>query len=141
MRGGFHGRFIWPVYRGTINHGRRQTVTRKLALIAVLLVALAGLSAGLAIAASGGPDRGTGTTTRENESNESEDSDGSLQGQAAQRASDAALAAVGGGTVLEVESADDSGSAYEVEVRKADGTVVEVRIDSGFRVVNIAGED
>jgi uncharacterized membrane protein YkoI len=116
-------------------------VTRKLVLIAALLVALAGLSAGLAIAASGGP--ATGTTVRQDEANENEsvDSDGSLAGAEAEKASDAALAAVGGGTVLEVEAADDAGSAYEVEIRKSDGTVVEVLIDRGFRVVSIVAGD
>jgi uncharacterized membrane protein YkoI len=141
MRAGTHCRFIWPVYRGTINEEGRSTVTRKLALIAALLVGLAGLSAGLAIAASGGP--ATGTTVRQGEANENEsaDADGSLAGADAEKASEAALAAVGGGEVLEVEAADDAGSAYEVEIRKTDGSVVEVLIDRGYRVATILAGD
>lgn len=112
-------------------------MTRKLALIVALMVVLAGLSAGLSIAASGGPAQDTGVSVPENEANESEDSEGSLTGSAAERAADAALTAVGGGTVLESEPADGGGAAYEVEVRKSDGSVVEVLIDSRYRVVRI----
>jgi hypothetical protein len=116
-------------------------VTRKLALIVALIVGLAGLSAGLAIAASGGPAQGPGVTAPEDEANESNDSDGSLTGMAAEKAADAALAAVGGGTLLEAEPADDDGGAYEVEIRKPDGSVVEVLIGSDYRVVNIVAGD
>lgn len=112
-------------------------MTRKLALIVALMVALAGISAGLAIAASSGPGQGNGVSVPEDEANESEDSEGSLTGSAAERAADAALTAVGGGTVLEAERADDGDGAYEVEVRKSDGSVVEVLIDSRYRVVRI----
>ncbi|WP_051797164.1 PepSY domain-containing protein [Catenuloplanes japonicus] len=53
------------------------------------------------------------------------------------RAGAAAIQAVGGnGTVLDVESSDDAGEAYEVEVRKADGTEVDVALDKNFAVVN-----
>jgi uncharacterized membrane protein YkoI len=51
------------------------------------------------------------------------------------RAAAAAKAAVGGGTVTEVEASDDQGEAYEVEVRKAGGTEWDVTLDSSFDVV------
>ncbi|MFI5841524.1 PepSY domain-containing protein [Catenuloplanes sp. NPDC051500] len=50
------------------------------------------------------------------------------------RAGNAAVQAVGGGTVLDVEADDDN--AYEVEVRKPDGTEVEVALDKNFAVVS-----
>jgi uncharacterized membrane protein YkoI len=62
------------------------------------------------------------------------DSDQELTGSTRDRAVKAALAATGGGTVLETEAGDD-GAAYGVEVRLADGRQVEVNLDDGFRVV------
>jgi hypothetical protein len=78
-----------------------------------LAVAVAG---GVAAAAAGG------------------DADRELTGTARDRAVAAALAATGGGTVLETEAGDD-GAAYAVEVRLADGRQVEVQLDDAFRVV------
>ena len=78
-----------------------------------LVVAVAG---GIAAAAVGG------------------DSDQELTGSTRDRAVAAALAATGGGTVLETEAGDD-GAAYGVELRLADGRQVEVNLDAGFKVV------
>jgi uncharacterized membrane protein YkoI len=62
------------------------------------------------------------------------DPDQQLTGATRDRAVAAALAATGGGTVLETEAGDD-GAAYGVEVRLADGRQVEVQLDQAFRVV------
>jgi uncharacterized membrane protein YkoI len=62
------------------------------------------------------------------------DTDQELTGSTRDRAVAAALAATGGGTVLETEEGDD-GAAYGVEVRLADGRQVEVDLDDGFKVV------
>jgi hypothetical protein len=62
------------------------------------------------------------------------DSDQELTGAARDRAVTAALAATGGGTVLETEAGDD-GAAYGVEIRLADGRQVEVNLDDSFKVV------
>jgi hypothetical protein len=62
------------------------------------------------------------------------DSDEPLTGSALEKASAAALEHTGGGTVLEAEAGDD-GAAYGIEVRLADGRVVEVTLDEGFHVV------
>ena len=51
-------------------------------------------------------------------------------------AASAALAKVGQGSVTEVERDDDSGAAYEVEVRLSDGTQVEVALGADFQVVS-----
>ena len=51
------------------------------------------------------------------------------------RASEAALAAVGGGTVTEAERSDDADHAFDVEVTRADGTDVDVDLDASFAVI------
>jgi uncharacterized membrane protein YkoI len=99
---------------------RRFPVSRRLALAGVLLVAV--LTAGVAIAATTGDD------------------DQPLSGSTRERAVDAALAHVGGGTVLETEAGDDD-AAYGVEVRRADGSVVEVELDEGFKVIGQEADD
>lgn len=62
------------------------------------------------------------------------DDDLELTGSTRDRAVAAALAATGGGTVLETEAGDD-GAAYGVEIRLADGRQVEVNLDQSFKVV------
>ena len=62
------------------------------------------------------------------------DSDQELTGTTRDRAVQAALAAIGGGTVTETEAGDD-GAAYGVELRLADGRQVEITLDAAFRVV------
>lgn len=47
----------------------------------------------------------------------------------------AALAAVGSGTVVDVDPSDDPGTAYEVEVRDARGAEWDVDLDASFAVV------
>ncbi len=51
------------------------------------------------------------------------------------RVSAAALRAVGEGRVTSVETSDDRGEAYEVEVTRTDGTEVDVVLDEGLAVV------
>ena len=74
------------------------------------------------------------------EAGEEKDSEGSLTGLSARRAGDAALRATGG-TVLEVEQGDDPNAAYEAEVRKTDGSIVEVMLDGKFNVIDQAPGD
>jgi len=64
--------------------------------------------------------------------------DGSVTGDDVDRASAAALAETGNGTVSSVER-DDGG--YEVEVRLADGTEVDVDLDGEFAVVHTSTDD
>jgi hypothetical protein len=47
----------------------------------------------------------------------------------------AALAAVPGGTIIWVET-DSAGSPFEAHVRKADGSIVTVKIDKNFKVTS-----
>jgi hypothetical protein len=64
------------------------------------------------------------------------DSEEQVTGPEAQKAKSAALAAVGGGTVTEVERDDGNGTgAFEVEVTRDDGSQLEVHLDGGYDVV------
>ena len=57
------------------------------------------------------------------------------------RVSTAATEAVGGGKVVEAESSDDPGEAYEVEVRTSQGTEWDVTLDSDFKVLDKVAEN
>jgi uncharacterized membrane protein YkoI len=97
-------------------------MTRRLALILAVVVAAAAIAGGIAIAA------GTG------------DDDKPLTGSTLEKATAAALAHTGGGTVVETEVGDD-GAAYGVEVKLSDGRVVEVSLDESFHVVGTERDD
>jgi uncharacterized membrane protein YkoI len=97
-------------------------MTRKLALGGALIVVLAALTAGIAIAAGGGDD------------------DEPLTGSTRDRAVNAALEHTGGGTVQETEVGDD-GAAYGVEIRLDDGRQVEVNLDEDFNVIGQEEDD
>ena len=58
-----------------------------------------------------------------------------LEGSERDRVSSAAVDAVGGGKVVDAEASDDRGEAYEVEVRKDDGSEVDVTLDKDLNVV------
>jgi hypothetical protein len=68
------------------------------------------------------------------------DSDTSLTGNDLDRATQAALEHTGGGTVLETEAGDD-GAAYSVEIKRDDGSVVEVQLDETFNVTGDEADD
>ena len=67
--------------------------------------------------------------------------DRALSAEERQSAEQAALDAVGGGTVEQVEASDDRGEAYEVEVRTDDGTEWDVTLDADFQVLNKTAND
>ena len=94
--------------------------TRLIAASAVV-VAVVGTGVGVGLAAGGDDDR-------------------ALTGETYDRASAAALREAGGGAVVEAEVGDD-GAAYEVEVRRADGSHLELRLDDRFRVLGSRPDD
>jgi len=96
-------------------------MTRKIAVMAALVLVVGAVSAGFAIAAGG-------------------DDDKPLTGSSLEKATAAALAHTGGGTVTETEVGDD-GAAYGVEVRLADGRQVEVNLDENFDVIGEENDD
>jgi len=68
------------------------------------------------------------------------DDDQPLTGSALEKATAAALAHTGGGTVIESEAGDD-GAAYGVEIRLDDGRIVEVALDARFHVIGSGTDD
>jgi hypothetical protein len=71
-----------------------------------------------------------------------EGSDEPVTGPAAAKASSAALEATGGGTVLGIERQDGDGpGVFEVEVRRADGSQVDLQLDARFRPVGTTADD
>ena len=97
---------------------------RRATVIAAGVVAIAGLAlGGAAIAGATQGDDGE-----------------ALTGTTLQRASAAALKATGGGRVTETEHDSENGATYEVEVTKADGSQVDVRLDGSFKVVVVEGD-
>ena len=95
----------------------------KLAAVGVSAVALAAGGVGIAQAVGGG------------------ESEGQVTGTEADKAKRAALEAVGGGRVLEVEREDDGRAGWEVEVSRNDGQQVEVHLDSDLKRVGVQGDD
>ena len=93
---------------------------RRTKIGAVAAAAVVGLGAGMAAAADGGGD---------------DSPDVPVTGSDLQRASEAALAETGGGTVVDSEVESDG---YEIEVDLSDGRQVEVQLDKNFAVVGSA---
>ena len=57
------------------------------------------------------------------------------------RASEAALAEAGDGTVTDVDRSDDGDHAWDVDVQRVDGSEVEVDLDESFGVVRTEVDD
>jgi len=93
-------------------------MTRKIALIAAAVLALAALPAGIAVAASGDDDA----------------ADQPIAGAALDRAKAAALAHTGEGRITGTEVGDEE-SYYEVEVTLDNGSQVDVQLNKSFNVV------
>jgi hypothetical protein len=94
-------------------------------LIAVgVAAALVVGGAGAAFAVAGGGDDGESQAT----------------GPGADRARAAALVAVPGGTANAVERDGENGATWEVEVTRADGGTVDVRLDDRYGVLAIEGD-
>lgn len=83
--------------------------------------AVALVGGGMAVAVTAGEDTPTETETP-------------ITGKALERASSAALAIVGQGTVTETEIGDEE-SLYEVEITLPDGRQVDVQLDASFDLV------
>ena len=66
---------------------------------------------------------------------EGDEEEQGLSGQVAERAKEAALKETGGGSVTEMERDAEDGRIYQVEIRKADGSTVDVDLDASFKVV------
>jgi uncharacterized membrane protein YkoI len=89
------------------------------------------LIAAAVIAALAGGGAAIAGTTGGDDNN----SDKSITGSALDRASAVALQQTGGGRVTDTELRDEEGY-YEIEVRRADGSQVDVHLDRNFNVLN-----
>ncbi|HZI98295.1 MAG TPA: PepSY domain-containing protein [Actinomycetales bacterium] len=104
-----------------------MTRTSKWIVGGAVFLAATGASAGVALGAGGTAD-------------DTDPPDQQLTGTDLDRASEAALAETGGGTVVDSEAGDD-GAAYSVEIRRDDGTEVEVDLDQDFAVTGQETDD
>jgi hypothetical protein len=93
----------------------------KLIVAGVTTVAAIGIGTGAGIASGGDDDR-------------------PLRGTDYDRATAAAVEHVGEGSVTETE-VGDGGAAYEVEIRRPDGSQVEVQLDANFEVMGTEADD
>jgi hypothetical protein len=96
--------------------------TWKALLVGAAVIAVVAVAAGFGFAASGEDDE-------------------PLTGSQLERATTAALEAVGPGEVVGSEAGDDDGAAYEIEVLLSDGSQVEVQLDQGFTVIATEPDD
>jgi uncharacterized membrane protein YkoI len=96
---------------------------RNKVIVAVAMFAAAAAGTSVAVAGSGDEEHETPIT-----------------GPAYDKASAAALAHTGGGRVTDTEAGDEE-SYYEVEVRRNDGSQVDVQLDENFQVVGSEADD
>ena len=99
-------------------------MTRNRTLLAIGITFVAVAVGGGAYAYAGGGDDGEGNAT----------------GPGADRARQAAVAHLGGGTANEVERGDEEG-AWEVEVTKSNGETVDVHLDTSYKVISVEGDN
>jgi hypothetical protein len=113
----------WKQYSPDVGFGGKQVNRRLVVVMAGGAAAAVAVIGGVTAAGMGGED------------------DEPLTGETYDRAVEAALAHTGGGEVIETEEEDDGSAAYGVEVRLDDDTVVEVELDSSFRVLGSETDD
>ena len=96
---------------------------KRILIVGGSVLALAAAGAGVAVATGG--DDGAGQP---------------ITGPALEHAKAAALEATGGGQVTETEIRDEEGF-YEVEVRRPDGSQVDVHLDRDFSVIDSSADE
>lgn len=98
------------------------------------MLIVAGIAA-LAAFALGGAALAGATQGAEEDADEQ-----SFSGSGAEQARAAALKEAGGGTVTGLERDPEGARTYEVEVRKPDGSVVDIELDQAFKVLAVDGD-
>jgi hypothetical protein len=97
--------------------------TRRYVIVGAAAIALAAGGVGAATALGGG-DEGEGGAT----------------GPAADRARETALHLIPGGRANAVERDSEDGATWEVEVTRADGRTVDVRLDGAYHLVVVEAD-
>ncbi len=69
-----------------------------------------------------------------------DDGEGGATGPQAEQATSAALKIMRGAKANAVERDDENGATWEVEITKADGKTVNVRLDEQYRLVVVEGD-
>jgi hypothetical protein len=69
-----------------------------------------------------------------------DDGEGTATGPEADKAREAALNVLPGGRVNAVELDNEAGATWEVEVTRADGKTVDVRLDANYQVLLVEGD-
>jgi hypothetical protein len=98
--------------------------SRKYVLVGGSVLALVAGGTGAAIAIGNGHEGG----------------DNGAHGPGANQAKAAALELIPGGHANAVERDTENGATWEVEVRKPDGSTVDVRLDAGYRLVVVEAD-
>jgi uncharacterized membrane protein YkoI len=120
------------------NGGKHMATTTEKTLLGVLVVLALGIASVLVAA---NKPFSFASTMQEAEDAEDQETEVAITGSALDKASAAALAYVGEGTVTETEVGDEEGY-YEVEVTLNDGRQVDVHLDENFNVLgHIADEE
>ncbi|MEK6271142.1 MAG: hypothetical protein AABM42_00620 [Actinomycetota bacterium] len=101
----------------------RNLRNRKVLIVGGSVLALAAGGAGIALGAGGGDDS----------------SGQPITGNALDTAKAVSLDHTGGGQVIATEVRDEEGY-YEVEVKKSDGSQVDVHLDRGFNIIDSSGD-
>jgi uncharacterized membrane protein YkoI len=112
----------------------RENIFLSLGLMSVL--ALVGIMAFAVLAGTGATERALVSVAEAADG----DDDRPISGEARDRCIAAALAEHPGGTVTETEVGDD-GAAYEVEIRREDGSQVEVQLNGNCQVIGQEADD
>jgi uncharacterized membrane protein YkoI len=111
-----------------------MTKRHKGTLLAVAAIAALG-GGGAAIAGATGGGGGDSSSAAEPAGGDDNATDQSIKGTALDRAKAVALQQTGGGRVTATEIRDEEGY-YEIEVRRSDGSQVDVHLDRNFNVLD-----
>ena len=124
-----------------------RNAVRRVAVMGAVMVGIAAGSYGIASAASGSGSSSASSSAAASGTTQSqstphrwggERSDETLlTGEAKSKVEAAALARVGGGTIVRVETDADGNAAYEAHMTRSDGTPVTVYVNRDFEVVSV----
>jgi len=119
-----------------LDHDERSTMTKRLknVLMGVAAFAALGLGGSAIAGAASGPDP-TPRPSPDADVRAENDAAEQVRGSQADRATAAALDTTGGGRANSVERDSENGATWEVEVRKPDGSTVDVRLDDSYKLV------
>ena len=117
-----------------------QRMSNKLIKLLAGLLALAALALGGSALAGAASGDNAGTKAAEPAEQGDSEGSGSISAADASRAREAAAAKTGGQSG-HIELDGEHGATYEVEVTKADGSKVDVRLDDQFHVVTVDADN